>query len=209
MSAATALAASEDPWKKNSARALRQEEDVRLVRQIAGGNPDALGVLYDWYAPSILGFLKRLLGGREEAEEVLQEAMLQVWGQAAKYDPRRASVATWLGMIARSRAIDRHRSKRAYEHVVADAARAADTSTEGPVGTENVWLRELRCRLRTELAKLPLAQREVIEALYFRGLTQVEAAQALNTPLGTIKTRARLAMRRLHRHLRSDLDTFL
>ena len=185
---------------RDSTRCRRQERDASLLREIEMRNPDALGELYDLYASSILGFLMQLLGRREEAEEVLQEAMLQVWRQAAKYDPRRASVASWLSMIARSRAIDRYRSTKGHDRTLANVEREPGSSTVDPRGTHNVWLHELRRRLRTALEQLPAAQRDVIHAMYFRGLTHVETAEALDTPLGTIKTRALLAMRKLRRN---------
>ena len=99
--------------------------------------------------------------------------MLQVWRRAAKYDQRRASVASWLTLIARSRAIDRYRSNRSYDRALVTVEMEPKSSTVRAEGTENVWQRELRGRLRTILGQLPPAQRDVIEALYFRGLTQV------------------------------------
>src|SRR5512143_797193 len=99
----------------SSSPASRAAEDLAIVRRIADRRPEALGELYDRYAPLLLALAERILGQRGDAEEVLQEAFLQAWGQAERYDARRSSVATWLVLLVRSRAIDRLRSRQAGE----------------------------------------------------------------------------------------------
>jgi len=188
---------------------LRTLDDAALVRRAADRHADALAELYDRFAPLLLGLAARILGPGAEAEDVVQEAFLQVWNQARGYDPGRASVSTWLVLIARSRAIDRLRSRRSSERLaVAVAAQTAARHTS-PRGLETVSFRERRERVRHELEALPAEQRQVLELAFYGGLTQTEIAAQTGIPLGTVKTRTLLAMRKLRKALRDDVRELL
>ena len=189
--------------------ALRDLGDAELVRRIADRRQDAVGVLYDRYAPLLLALVRRIVGNKSDAEEVLQDTLLQVWAQAAKYDPRRSSVVTWLVLLARSRAIDLLRSRRVRERAVdaaADETQGVHASPEGPAA---VWYGERRARVAAALAELPAEQRQVLEVAFFGGLSQREIAEATGLPLGTVKTRTLLAMRKLRQALRTEIDELL
>lgn len=175
--------------------------DFDLLRQIADGAGDALGLFYDRHASVALGLLCRMLGDRNEAEEVLQEVFLQVWRDARRYDPDRASPRGWLLLIARSRALDRHRATVARRRREEESAQTAGALAVVPLGTRRLEHRESRRRIGSALDRLPPDQRRVIELSFYEGLTQVQIAEALNTPLGTIKSRALLAMRKLRQML--------
>jgi RNA polymerase sigma-70 factor (ECF subfamily) len=179
--------------------------DADLVRRVAERDESAMGELYDRFAPSLLAICGRILGRGAEADDVVQEVFLQVWRQAARYDSGRSSVAGWLALIARSRAIDRLRSRRVAERT-ADQANAENprlhASSEGP---RNVLFAERRARIADALGALPGEQREVIELAFFAGLTQSEIALRTGTPLGTVKTRTLLAMKKLRAALESEL----
>ena len=184
----------------------QKADDIELVSKISAGDREALGRLYDRYAPALLGLIVQILRSREEAEEVLQEVLVQAWRQANRYDPSRASVRTWLTLMARCRAIERRRVNMTRKRTVQNAQRYGVIATRvDPEGAHNVWLSQLRRRLQGELRKIPPAQRQIIELLYFGGLTQIQVAEKMQVPLGTVKTRNLLGMKKLRRALGADL----
>lgn len=187
----------------------RAAEDRDLVRRLAAGEQEALGRLYDRYAGMLLALALRVVGRREEAEEVVQEVLLQAWRQADRYRPDRSSVSTWLVMMTRSRAIDRVRSRNVVARTVAAASKEERRLHESPAGGRNVLQQERGDRLQAELAKLPDEQRQVLELAFFSGMTQREIAADTDTPLGTVKTRTLLAMKKLRQALAADIGELL
>lgn len=183
--------------------------DVELVARLVDGDESALGALYDRYSGLLMALLQRILGASGEAEEVLQETLLQVWKQAKRYDPSRSSVSNWLTLIARSRAIDRLRSRKVKERTASRAFAENPRVDASPEGARNVFHAERRERLRGALAEIPAEQRQVIELAFFHGMTQSEIAEKTATPLGTVKTRTLLAMKKLREQLRSELEELL
>jgi len=183
---------------------LSSSDDLAIVRRLAGGDPEAISALYDRFAPTLLAVARRILGPAGEAEEVLQETFLQAWHQADRYDPSRSSVSTWLILIARSRALDRFRSRDARGR--AAIAAAAEPRPEPSDRAEaNVLHAERRTRVRAVLAELPVEQREVLELAFFEGLSQSEIAARTGAPLGTVKTRALLGMKKVRQALRHEI----
>jgi RNA polymerase sigma-70 factor (ECF subfamily) len=184
--------------------------DAALVARVAAGEEAALAALYDRYAPLLVGLAERILGDRGAAEDVVQEVLLEVWNRAATYDPSRSSVSTWLILRLRSRAVDRLRSTRVRSAAVEAAAKeppaARHASQEGPA---NVWFSERQARVRRALAELPAEQREVLEWAFFGGFSQREIASRLALPLGTVKTRTLLALRKLRAALRDEVRELL
>jgi RNA polymerase sigma-70 factor (ECF subfamily) len=141
---------------------------------MAAGNRDAFAQFYDCYAPLVLPFVLRIVRDRADAADVLQDVFWETWRAAAAYDPSRGTPEAWIITRARTRAIDRVRAvRRRGETFVAPVDEAG------------------------ALAQLSEAQREVIELAYYSGLTQTEIAERLEQPLGTVKTRIRLALARL------------
>jgi RNA polymerase sigma-70 factor (ECF subfamily) len=175
-------------------------EDAVLLGRTARGDAAAFGSLFDRHSGLVLGLLVRLLGRRAEAEELLQEVFLQVWREADRYRPEAASPRGWLLMIARSRAIDRLRSHLARERREAAAAGPADAAV-APTGPERLERRERRARVAAALAGLPPEQREAVEHAFFQGLSHREIAERLGQPLGTVKSRILLGMRKLRASL--------
>lgn len=178
--------------------------DFDLVERLAGGDEAALAGLYDRYASLVLGFLVRLLGAAGEAEEVLQEVFLQAWRQAGRYRRELASPRGWLLMLARSRALDRLKSgqasRRREESAMVEAPRAM-----APVGCERLEGEERRECVRSALEELPENQRQAIELAFFEGLSHTEIASRLGAPLGTVKSRVLLGMRKLRQLLAAEL----
>src|SRR5438552_10798459 len=179
-------------------------DDVRLVERIAEGDAEALGELYDRYGRVAFGVLYRMLPGPEAAEEVAQDAFHSVWRQARSYRAERGSVRTWLLAICRNAAIDwrRTKGKRLERETMIDAA--FDLTAEGRVD-ERVLSRLRAERVREAIAGLPAEQRDVLGLAFWGGYSQREIAARTGTPLGTVKSRVRLAMAKLRERL-AELD---
>lgn len=177
-------------------------DDVRAMTRVAAGDPDALATLFDRHSPVVLGVLTRMLGQRGEAEEVLQEAFLQVWRQAGRYEPRRGSPRTWLLMLARSRALDRLRANASRARREEEVMTAPEASLHAePAAPASLEADESRERVATALQELSPPQRECIHLAFFEGLSHSQIADRLAQPLGTVKSRILLGMRTLRRTL--------
>lgn len=173
-----------------------QSDDATAVSRAAAGDGSALAALYDSHARSVYSLALRILGDEADAEDVVQEVFAQAWRQAARYDPRRGAVAAWLLNIARTRAIDRFRSRRARPEATATPAES-DVSAPFIDPGDTLSAERTAAQVRAALQQLPLLQRLAIELAYFEGLTQHEIAERLEQPLGTIKTRIRLGLLKL------------
>lgn len=188
---------------------LPQDGDAALVERIARRDQEALRELYDRYANLLLTVARRVLNDGSDAEEVLQEAFLQVWNQAGRYDTRRSSVSTWLVLIARSRSIDRLRTRQVVDRTLAGLQQENRGAHTSPEGAASVWMDQRRERLRRELRELPAEQRQVLDLAFYQGMTQSEIAAATGIPLGTVKTRTLLAMKKLRKTLEADIRELL
>jgi len=181
------------------ASAVVVEADKALLDRLAGGELEALEELYDRYKSLAYGIALRITRDEGTAEDVVQEAFLGVWRNAARFDPGRASVKTWLLSVVHHRAVDALRRRRpATELPAAEEA-------PGTLSVPDVW-GEVAARLdaqevRAALATLPQAQREAVELAYLDGLTQTEIAVKTDAPLGTVKGRLRLGLSALRRAL--------
>lgn len=183
--------------------------EVVLVERIAGGDSEALSELYDRFCGMLLGLATKILGNPSDGEEVLQEVFIQVWKQASRYQRSRSSVSTWLVLITRSRSIDKLRSRNVKLRTANEAQRENPRAHASPEGVGNVLREERSKRLARELADLPEEQRQALEMAYYRGMTQREIAEATGAPLGTVKTRTLLAMKKLRLALESDIEDLL
>lgn len=186
-------------------------ESSALLPAIAAGDTAAVAQLYDRYSPTIYALLVRILSNRPDAQEVLQETFVQGWKRAADFDARRGSEIAWLVSIARNRAIDRLRSRNL--RVVRETSATEEIPLVGShvVSTEDserdAIVSQMRARVRAALSDLPDAQRATLELAYFEGLSQTEIAEKLGEPLGTVKTRTQLGMKKMRERLR-DLGWF-
>lgn len=176
--------------------------DADLLSQVARGDRSALRRLYDRCGPLAMALALRILGSRGEAEDVVQEAFVQAWQKAALYDLRRGSATAWVLAIVRSRALDRLRA-RASSHRAQDAL-SAEAQAEVVLPIEPAQQRQERELVLAAVAALPEDQRAAIELAYFEGLSQAEIAARTNLPLGTVKTRCRLALQKLAGALRME-----
>jgi RNA polymerase sigma-70 factor, ECF subfamily len=175
---------------------LDTEADRQIVGAMAAGATDALGRLFDRHATAVYSLAVRITGRQEDAEEVVQDVFAQAWRTAVRYDATRATVAGWLMMLARTRALDRLRARRARPdadlpvEVRADAPIAAGTPDPEQVAMS---ARDAQA-VRTALAGLPDELRALVEFAYYEGLTHTEVAARTGLPLGTVKTRLRSAV---------------
>lgn len=173
---------------------------------MAAGDIEAMEVLYDRYNRAVFSFALKMLGNREQAEELLQEVFVRAWRQARRFSEGRGTYITWLLSITHNMAIDeiRRQNRRPRKAESSDPVlMLANVRDENPSVEDQALLGDLRDVVREAMAQLPDAQRSALEMAYFQGYTQREIAEAQNEPLGTIKTRMRLAMKKL----RSLLDT--
>jgi RNA polymerase sigma-70 factor (ECF subfamily) len=177
-----------------------ERDDTYLLHRIAAGDGDALTELFDRHSPVVLGLLVRIVGGRAEAEEVLQEVFLQAWMQADRYDEERATPRGWLLMLARSRALDRLRRRETQRRREDEAAGGAGDAVV-PMGTARLEAAERRSRIGAALGILSPEQRNCIELAFFEGLTHTQIAERLQAPLGTVKSRILLGMNKLRQAL--------
>ncbi len=177
-------------------------EDVALMRRIVEADETALGALYDRWVRSLYSLVLHLLKDPDEAEDVVEETFWQAWKKADSYEPSKGAVSTWLLTIGRRKALDRLRAKRrSGADTVSGDFSFADLPSTAPDPAMEVEGAELREQIRNALADLPDEQREVLELGYFSGLSQSEIAEATGQPLGTVKTRMRLAMQKLREPL--------
>jgi RNA polymerase sigma-70 factor (ECF subfamily) len=183
-----------------------QTTDVDLLKAIVRQDEMALAELYDRYRVILFGLLVRILNSREEAEDVLQEVFLQVWGRAANFDENRGRPFTWLVTLTRSRGIDRLRSLAAKERVALAGAREA--SEEVSDAAADAYRSEQRGLVTSALDQLPDDQKRPLMLAYFDGLTQSEIATKLDTPLGTVKTRMRAGLSKLRDLLGNKSESF-
>ena len=174
-------------------------EDAAWVARASQGDETALATLYDLHARAVYSLALRIVGDEADAEDVLLDVFDQAWRQAGRYDARRGTVAAWLLNLARSRAIDRLRARRARPDRSAATADDALASLPAHVTDPMDALAASRDaeKVRRALNELPVLQRLAIELAYFEGLTQSEIAERLEQPLGTVKTRIRNGLLKL------------
>ncbi len=170
------------------------DETQQLMAQVASGNQEALVELHQRYVNLVYSLALRIAGEPMAAEEITQDVFLKLWRQPRAFDPARGRFTGWLLTITRHLAIDRLRHDGRRPAVLeprpeaeADPGPSTGTRAEG----------ETRQHLRLALQQLPREQRAVIELAYFGGMSQVEIAEHLRVPLGTVKTRTRLGMEKL------------
>ena len=170
--------------------------DERLADRIRSGDASALGELYDRHASIALATALRVVGGREEAEDVVHDAFVAVWRKIDRFDATRGSLRGWLMTVVRNRAIDRVRARRTTVDV--DDADERSLLRTGPNPTwEDALRRTSAGDVRTAMAALPLEQRRAVELAYFEGYTYREVAELTGVPAGTATGRLRLALAKL------------
>ncbi len=185
-------------------RQSTEESQAQLLRRIAGQDRQALAEFYDLTAGTLFSTAIRILGDAHEAEEVIQDAFLQIWGKAATFDAALGAPFYWALRITRNRAIDRLRARQRRFRLTDElqAAAVADAPPFAPP-FQSVLSEEDQAAVRSAVRGLPGDQRQAIEMAFFGGLTHAEIAEALQEPLGTIKARIRRGMLKLRESLQA------
>jgi len=183
------------------------ESDQSLLERVARGDDAALERLYDKYSAALYGVAYRISGEGSDAEEIVLDSFTQAWRDAPRFQAARGSVIAWLTMICRSRALDLIRARGRRAKVVTRAATAEPDQTPAmgaahPGSDRDLERMERRKVVIEALMDLSPPQRQAVQLAYYEGLSHSEIAERLGEPLGTVKTRVRLAMQRLRESLR-------
>jgi RNA polymerase sigma-70 factor (ECF subfamily) len=172
-----------------------QATDTQLLEGIAGGDESSLAALYDRYHLLAFSLALRVVNDRGRAEDVVQDAFLSVWRKASSFAEGRGSVKTWLTSIVRNRAIDVVRARR--ESDADDEAVLLALRDPSPGIVEQVTAALDAETIRAAMSALPIEQRQAVVMAYFEGRSHSEISDLTGLPLGTVKSRIRLAMQRL------------
>jgi RNA polymerase sigma-70 factor (ECF subfamily) len=183
--------------RSGSVERLRMLADEELMQLVYRSNADAFEVIYDRHADAAFSLAHRICAQRTLAEDVVQEAFLSLWRTRSRYDRDRGSVRTWVLGIVHNRAIDALRRRAVRDRGIVDGE-GLQERVAAPERTDlDVARREEARELRDALADLPDEQSRVIELAYFGGMTHVQIAAMLDTPVGTVKGRMRLGLAKM------------
>lgn len=180
--------------------------DRELMQRIVRGDEAAFSTLYRRLSPGLFSMVYQIVQDQKEAEDVLQEAFVQMWKKASTYDDKRSALFTWAVMISRNKAIDRLRGRQRRTRLVEDATpELSSGSADFESGADFLSSQsDERKRIRDALSALPALQREAIELAFFNGMTQAEVSAKLSEPLGTVKARIRRGLLALRDVLQSS-----
>jgi RNA polymerase sigma-70 factor (ECF subfamily) len=187
-----------------------EDSSQELLARVARHDEQALGVLYDRFAPGLLAILRRILVERQEAEEVLQEVFLRLCNQASHFSREGIGASAWLALVARSAAVDRLRAEKGLAPHARGSHRALRNNSSWLPRGEQIALLERRSELLKKVMKqLPSHQRQALDLAVFDGYTEAEIAQKLGQPLGKVRTELRAAMSFLRHRLRAVMGTWV
>jgi RNA polymerase sigma-70 factor (ECF subfamily) len=180
-------------------------DDAALIRLLAYNRSEALDELYNRYSRLVFSVALNAIGDAATAEEITQDVFTRAWEKAKTYDVEISKVSTWLISITRNRSIDELRRGRIRpeRYSVSWADVQDDPVDEGASPEERSELSWRQAAVRAAISSLPVEQQEALALAYFKGYSHSEIAKALSEPLGTVKTRIRLAMQKL-REILSD-----
>lgn len=184
------------------------QEDMILIQRIAQKDSASFQAFYRKYSGLIFTAIANVLNDHHDAEDVMQEVLVQIWNKAHLYEPRKGKPLTWITTMARNRAIDKIRSKQRRSRLNDDfesESRPIQPEFEES-SADQCEVRERNRIVRSAVSKLTDDQKEAIQLAYFAGLTQAEVAEKLNEPLGTVKARIRRGVTRLEALVKPRLD---
>ena len=170
--------------------------DEDLTSLVENDDPQAFAVLYDRHSRPAYSLAYRMMGQRQAAEDLVQEVFLRVWRSTGSYRAERGSVRTWILSIVHHRGVDLLRSTASRRRTQDKVEASAETSQPSEAFSE-AWRNSQREEVRQALETLPSEQLKVLELAYFSGYTHVEIAELLDLPLGTVKGRMRLGLKKI------------
>jgi RNA polymerase sigma-70 factor, ECF subfamily len=176
--------------------------DEDLMSLISGGDAEAFTALYDRHVRAAYSLAYRMMGERQATEDLVQGAFLKVWRAAGSYRAERGSVRTWLLSIVRNRGIDELRSI-ARRRQIRDTAKAMIPTSQPTEAFAETWRNSQKTQVKEALRELPPEQLKVLELAYYSGHTHKEIAELLGLPLGTVKGRMRLGLKRIREYFNS------
>jgi RNA polymerase sigma-70 factor (ECF subfamily) len=183
--------------------------DLELMFAIQAEDPEALSLLYDRYNGILKALILRVIHNDAEADDLLQEIFMEIWNQAKNFSSQKGKPLGWMVTLARRRAIDGLRKKQAYtragERLQSETEQQPDAWVHNTTETE-INLGDTRKLIRQVIDSLPPPQQEAVELAFFRGMSQREIAAKTNTPLGTVKTRLELGLKKIYDGLKELRD---
>ena len=183
--------------------------DLDLMQGIQAGDPDALSQLYDRYNGILKALILRVIHNEAEADDLLQEIFMEIWNQAKNFSAQKGKPLGWMVTLARRRAIDGLRKKQAYQRAEERFQNETEQQPDAWVHNstdEEIVLSDTRALIQKVIRGLPLAQQQAIDLAFFRGMSQREIAAKTNTPLGTVKTRLELGLKKIYDGLKELKD---
>ena len=176
--------------------------DEDLISLVVGSNAEAFATLYDRHGRAAYSLSYRMMGEKQAAEDLVQDAFLKVWRGAGSYRTERGSVRTWILSIVHNRGIDQLRSL-ASRRRTQNKVEASAPKSEPSEAFAETWSNSQREQVREALGTLPPEQLKILELAYFSGYTHVEISELLDLPLGTVKGRMRLGLKKIRDHFDS------
>jgi RNA polymerase sigma-70 factor, ECF subfamily len=183
--------------------------DFELMKGIQAGDADALSQLYDRYNGILKALILRVIHNEAEADDLLQEIFMEIWNQAKNFSEEKGKPLGWMVTLARRRAIDGLRKKQACVHTEERLPNKTEQQPDAWVHNateEEIVLSDTRTLIRKVIRSLPPAQQQAIDLAFFRGMSQREIAAKTNTPLGTVKTRLELGLKKIYDGLKDLKD---
>jgi RNA polymerase sigma-70 factor (ECF subfamily) len=189
--------------------AISEASDESLMQAITDRRQSALNELYSRYGGRLKSMIGTVVHEEGEADDVLQDIMIQIWREARRYSPKAGKPLGWIVTLTRRRAIDRVRRRQAYSRAKDRYAEKLDHVFNGrrpKPGSEEISRSDLKTFLNRHLQRLPICQREAVQLAFFKGMSHREIAAATRTPLGTVKTRLELGLQKLTQAVRPLRD---
>jgi len=183
--------------------------DLDLMQAIQAEDPDALAQLYDRYNGILKALILRVVHNDAEADDLLQEIFMEIWNQAKNFSAQKGKPLGWMVTLARRRAIDGLRKKQAYARAEERLQNETEQQPDAWVHNateEAIVLSDTRVLIRKVINGLPPAQQQAIDLAFFNGMSQREIAAKTNTPLGTVKTRLELGLKKIYEGLKELKD---
>lgn len=185
---------------KTNETKIDNESDAQLVYLLREGEKQALAILYKRYAGLVYSVAYKILQDQQEAEDLTKDIFVTFW-KKNRFDPNRGALSSFLGLLTRSRAIDKIRSGNSTENFLARWQKIFSEEASESFPLEQASLQERQEKLQQALGELPELQRRILEMNYFENLSQAKIAKALNLPLGTVKSRSRQGILQLKKLL--------